>query len=653
MKLYNSLVFCLFIGSVVALCGCSAGGKMTAAQKAFNVGEYHRAAAMFKKAYSGEKNKYAKGEISFYLGECYRHTNLPKKAASYYSKAVRYKYEQRIAELYMADAYRNDGKYEKALPAYESYLEKVPGDIQARNGILSCKLAMQEPVPNRYQIEKVKALNSKYNDYSPAYVGTDYDQVYFSSMRTEKKKRKRNRITGQGTSNIYVIRLDAKGKWTDPEPLDETVNTEFDEGAAAMSHDGKEMYFTRCRYDNTKPVEPEIYTMKRSGGRWSEPQLVTLGGDTLMFAHPALSTDGATLYFVSDMPGGVGGKDIWKTQQVGGEWGEPVNMGEDINTPGDEMFPYVRVDGTLYFCSDTHVGYGGLDIFKALKDDEGKWQIINLGLPINSSADDFGIVFKSKQEDGLLSSSRGSAKGVDNIFHFILPKLEYELKGVVVDQKTGAPLADAYLRLIGTDGTNVKLKIRDDGTFGSNLEPESEYVFLVAAKNHFNHKEKISTVGLQENKEFNYEIGLTSVERAIILRNIYFDAGTERLKQESQKELNRVVDILVNNTLVKVELGAHTDDTGDETENLVLSQKRAEQVMQYLIDKGVAAERLSAKGYGEGQPVVVDRSLARKYDFLSEGDVLNENVIKRLKRANQKQARQINRRIEFKLISDN
>jgi peptidoglycan-associated lipoprotein len=650
MRLF--IVVSLFVG-LFGLSACFMGNKVSTAQKAFEIGEYQRAADQFKRAYSRERNRYTKGELAFYMGECYRKTNLPHKAASAYSKSVRYKYEQRIGELYMAESYRKRGDYEKALEAYESYREKVPGDLRVINGVKSCKMAMADNGPQRYQVEKVKAFSSKFSDFSPVYSGSDYDLVYFTSMRTEKKKRKRNRITGQGGADIYMARLDAKGEWTDPEALDEAINSSFDEGASSMAADGKQMFFTRCRYDKEQPTDAEIYQIDRSGGRWSEPVLVTLGVDSVMMAHPAISPDGSALYFVSDMPGGLGGKDIWKCENSGGQWSVPVNLGPGINTPGDEVFPYVRNNGTLYFSSDTHVGYGGLDIFMAnpVEEEQGStWQIVNMGRPINSASDDFGIVFKGKGEEGLFSSSRGSSRAVDNIYSFVLPKLEFDMMGQVVSQKTGEPVEDAYLRVIGTDGTNTKIGMPEDGRFELDLQPESEYVLLVAAKGHFNHKEKIVTSGLAGNKTFELKVDLMPMEKSIVLNNVYFEAGGFDLQGDTRKELERLLQIMLDNPTLRIQLGAHTDDLGDETENLVLSQIRAEAVMQFLIDGGVPPENVSAKGHGEEQPVVVDKNMASRYKFLREGDVLSSDFINSLRRGNQADARKINRRIEFTVL---
>ncbi|MCW3804010.1 tetratricopeptide repeat protein [Plebeiibacterium marinum] len=505
-RLFDTKILLLLL--LIILSACSGKKKVSLALKSYEIGEYTRAAELFKRAYSGEKNKYIKGEYSYYMGECYRITNKPTKAASAYSKAIRYKYPERQARFYMAESYRKAGKLEKAIPEYETYLEEVPADVRAQKGLASCMMLQKQPKEGRYQIEKIKRLNSKFSDFSPAFVGDSYDYVVFSSMRTESKKKRKNRITGQGVSSLYFSKIDAKDEWSEPEAFEDPINLpQVDDGAPNVSSDGKELYYTRCKYDNTKPMGAEIVVCSRSGGRWGEPVAIQIGLDSLVVAHPAISPDGNTLYFVSDREGGYGGKDIWKTNKSGEGWGEPENLGSAINTPGDEMFPYVREDGSLYFSSDTHVGFGGQDIFKGEIDEEGLWQVTNMGAPINSESDDFGIAFKGKSEEGIFSSSRGSAKGVDNLYSFILPKLKFELSGSIMNNNEEVVLG-AYLRLIGSDGTTLKINAPADGTFKVKLKPDTDYVFLVAAEGYLNQKVKFSTSGEIDDKDFEYDIVL-------------------------------------------------------------------------------------------------------------------------------------------------
>ena len=489
------------------LSACRSAGP--AGKKAFEIGEYDRAISKLSKAYSkpglprGEK-----GEYAFYLGECYRLRGQFKKAISYYKTAVRYKYSDDIAELYLGECQRAAGDFEGARESFEIYLHNHKNDPRARNGLESIKMAEKEwnkivsfnpaVVPDSgYIVGLAKQFNSKYSDYSPAFVGDGYDVVYITSMRVPKRKRKMNRVTGQGNSGIYMVKIDGQGKWTDPEHLDEPFANSIDDGTPSLTSDGKTMYFTRCPYSETGDNQPQIFETTRSGGRWSEPVRVIPGGDsTMMAAHPAISPAGTTLYFVSDCeyPGAMGGKDIYKTEKTGNGWSKAENLGALVNTRGDEMFPYVRINGDLYFSSNGQPGFGGLDIFVAHLDEKGLYRVSNMGLPINSAADDFGIIFKDKHEEGYFSSGRASTKGIDNIYSFLLPPMVLAMAGTVATSD-GAVAKNIFVHIVGTDGTNVRLKPDDNNQFAFTPEKDVDYVILCGADGYKNQKLKFSTQG--------------------------------------------------------------------------------------------------------------------------------------------------------------
>ncbi len=431
MKIKSTLIL---LASVAMLTSC---GSYEAAQKAYNLGEYNKAADLFDKAQKSEENKGRKAEECFLLGECYRYLGQDAKAATAYQKAVRLKYEDDEAMLRLADAYRNIGKFDEARNVYNAYYERHRTDRRVNVARESMQLAegvwselsnikdAGENADSGYVVKPFRELNSKYSDFCPVYVGEGYDVVYFTSLRTQKKKKRMSKITGQGGSTIYMSKVDGRGKWTDPQPLDEPFGSSGnDDGAAFVSSDGRAMVFTRCPLNNQDGCPVHAYEIRREGGRWSDPVRILPGADsTMMVAHPALSPDGQVLYFVSDREeGSFGGLDIWKSlRNVDGSWGPAQNLGPMVNTPGDEMFPSVRNDGTLYFSSDGHEGFGGLDIFKAVEGDDGRYHVSNLGLPINSAGDDFGITFMGTAEEGLFSSNRGNSKGYEDIYSFYLP----------------------------------------------------------------------------------------------------------------------------------------------------------------------------------------------------------------------------------------
>lgn len=513
------ILLILIISTVVAAC---AGNKAVKAKKAYEIGEYDRAEKLFAKAVKGEKVKTNKAQYAFMLAECYRKKGLYKKAASQYQVALKNKYKDNDLYLYIADCLLAAGQPDKAEENYLLYKTVATTKASiADAGIASCQKARdnakalkeydyKNPPDTGYVLTQAKIFNSKASDYCPAYVGDDYDVVYFTSMRSVKKRSKTNRVTGQTNSTIYMSKIDGGGDWTDPEKLDEPFDTKYDDGTPSLTSDGKTMYFTRCPYDGTKENNAECYETRRSGGRWGAPVRVLPGGDsTMMVAHPAISPDGQTLYFVSDKKGSIGGKDIWfTTKQADGTWSEAENAGGIVNTRGDELFPYVRDNGDLYFSSNGHVGFGGLDIYKAIRTESGRFEVSNMGLPINSAGDDFGIVFKGNKEEGLMSSSRMKA-GIDNIFSFILPEVVLMCDGKLTDEQ-GNIIGRAYVKVIGDDGTNLKLRPSDDGNFGFKAEPNTLYLIQCGARGYVSQKMTVDTRGKNRSENINLTVKLKS-----------------------------------------------------------------------------------------------------------------------------------------------
>jgi peptidoglycan-associated lipoprotein len=327
-------------------------------------------------------------------------------------------------------------------------------------------------------------------------------------------------------------------------------------------------------------------------------------------------------------------------------------MGEDINTPGDEMFPYAHPDGTLYFSSDSHIGVGGLDIYKASPAESGRWTVENMRPPVNSSQDDFGITFEKEAERGFFSSSR-KGRGNDEIYSFFLPPLKFNLTGIVRDEKTDKVLKETSVKSIGSDGITVEASTNEEGAFRFMLKPNTDYVFIASKRGYLNGKERETTKGLEKSNDFRTIIYLSPVDQVIELPNIYYDFGKWDLRPESMVALDKLVETLNDNPNITIELMSHTDSRGSTQDNELLSQKRAQSVVDYLISKSIAADRLQAKGYGESVPKVVDEKVAGENKFLTVGQVLNEEFINLLPATNNEQeiAHQINRRTEFRVIS--
>ena len=632
--------------------------KYVKAYEAYEAGEYYKAIDLFKEAYERITDKKEKTRIIFHVAECYRKTNSPKQAALWYSKALSKNYEDPLAYLYYAEMLKMKGEYEEAKVQFNAYKELVPSDSRGADGAKSCDLAMEwTEYPNGYNVTEMRFLNSRQNDYGPTFGREDYRVIYFTSSREESSGKKEHGGTGQGFSDIFSSTMDRKGKWSTPVPLSEEINTEFEEGAPVLTADYSKMYFTRCEYSNNKALGCAIYEAAKRNDDWSKVKALDLAEDSVLVAHPAISADELTLYFVSDMKGSITGpdgrpsSDIWKVTRssaTSNSWSDPVNLGETINTAGAEAFPYIHADGSMYFSSNGHIGMGGLDIFKATQDG-GKWLIENLKYPVNSASDDFGICFEREREAGYFSSTR---KGrVDDIYAFLLPPLKFNITGVVKDEKSDMPLSGASVKSIGSDGLTLETTAADDGTFKFMLKPGTDYVFIAKQDGYLQGKERETTKNLESSIDFTTTVYLAPIDKPITVENIFFDFASAELRPESMVALDQLVETLNDNPSITIELSSHTDSRGNDQFNLDLSQQRAQSVVNYLISKSIAADRLVAKGYGETQPKVVDRRDHEAYPFLNEGQVLAEDFINTIEDEDlQEVAHFLNRRSEFKVL---
>jgi peptidoglycan-associated lipoprotein len=628
--------------------------KSERAYAAFNAGEYYDAIDQFKDTYSktNKSDKNTRTELVFMIAECYRLTNDPKDAETWYKLAVKSSNSKPEAQYYLAESVKKNGKYQQAIDEFKKYKQVAPGDARADQEIRSCELSLEWlRNPEAYKVEELKELNSKESDFSPAYARDDFGVIYFTSSRDDAAGNKTHGATGQSFTDIFESRVDKKSKWSTPVPV-EGLNTVNEEGTPTFSSDYREIYFTRCEAGKREKKGCEIMHSKKTGDAWSEPKNLGILPDSVVAAHPALSPDGLTLYFVSDIAGGYGKKDIWKTtRSKGGDtWSKPVNLGPDINTAGDELFPYCREDGTLYFSSDGLIGMGGLDIFSARLQPDGSWVVKNMKSPINSFADDFGIAFENQAEKGIFSSTR-KGKGNDDLYSFELPPLKFNVTGLVKDEKSGEVITGSLVQLIASDGSNLQAETGSSGDFKFGLKADVDYIFLASKRGYLNGKEKETTKGQEKSRDFMVTILLTPIDKPIELPNILYDFGKWDLRPESMVSLDKLVETLLDNPNVTIELMSHTDSRDTEEYNQELSQKRAQIVVQYLIDKGIAPERLSPKGYGESTPKVVDPDMAKQNPFLRAGTPLSEQYINSLANDEQKEiAHQINRRTEFRVL---
>ena len=666
------------------LAGCSIQQRVKKADKKFAIGEYYDAAQIYKQCYNQLKSKQdrdLKAHVSYYQGECLRILNDPK-AVSAYNNAIKLKYPDSTAYLHYGEVLMYQGKYKEAQKAFTTYLEWQPDNYQAQAGVYACQhIAEWKNTPSRYKVQVAKDFTAKRaSTFAPAFVGENYESLMFTSNRQERTKAKEKKtqrpspVTGQQLFRIYSARKNASGKWEDIE-LAEGLYGETDSekaendstsngkampaemGVCCFSRDGKTMYFTYSRPVNGQDLGAKIYTSSRASGTWSEPQELTLFKDSsITCGHPAMNASGDTLYFVSDAPGGYGGKDIWFAEYDGSQWSLPVNLGKQINTSGDELFPTIRSNGVLYFSSTGHPGYGGLDLFKAERDTTAidslsgiGWAVYNMGAPFNTNGDDFGITFAGDEERGFFSSNRGDRKGFDKLYSFVLPEMEFIVEGSVKDNN-GEPIADAAIRLVGNNGTNTRLQVRRDGTYKIKLQRDTKYVMLGTARGFLNQKQELNTLGLKDSKTYTQDFTLSPVSKPVTMDNIFYEFGKWDLTPASEQGLSALVKLLNDNPNITIELSAHTDYVGNDAANKELSAKRAQSVVTYLINHGIERERLTPVGYGEEKPVTADAALHQKYKFIPVDQELTEEFISTLNSEQQDICNQINRRTEFKVL---
>lgn len=642
-----------FLAVALMLHSCAADNAMRKGEKFLAIGEYHDAAEQFKKAYTKTptKERQLRGQRALKMAHCYRHISSTQKAISAYRNALRYNVATLDDRLDYARLLLKNGEYKRALTEFELLKDSMPNNVLVRNGLLSAKMAPKwKEQGSDYTVKKMTEFNSRRTDYCPVLAGDQWDRLYFSSTRNDALGDELSGITGAKPGDIFFSDKDDKGKWSKPQTIESGLNTEYDEGACCLSPDGSTMYLTQCLSDASYPRFAQIVTAQRSDASWGKTTPLFITNDTLSaYAHPAVSPDGEWLYFVSDMPGGKGGLDIWRMRLTANGPVGVENLGEPINTPGDEMFPTFRPNGDFYFSSDGHPGFGGLDIFIATVGEDGKYHLSHPGYPLNSQGDDFGMTFQGQLNQGFFSSNRGDGRGWDHIYSFYNPEIVQTIRGWIYEQD-GYELTAGEARIVGTDGTNLRLGVRGDGSFEYVVKPGVDYIILAMCDGFLNHKEEIHVDSVKESKVYDLQFPLASISAPVLIDNIFYAFDKATLLPESKNALDSLILMLNENPNITIELSAHTDYRGAEDYNKKLSQKRAESVVNYLINHGIAADRLTAVGYGEEKPKTIRRKVAERYPWLKENDVLTEEFILKLKPEQQETANALNRRTEFKVL---
>lgn len=640
---------------MVLLAACGADRHLKRGEKYLALGEYYDAGNEFRQAYqkTEPKQRDQRGRIARKMAYCYSRSLQHAKAIAAYRNAIRYHQADLGDRLMLAQALMKNGSYKEAAEEFQLVLDSLPDNELALNGLQSAKKATEiKQLGSRYTVKKMDVFNSRRDDYSPMLFGDDYSQLYLTSTRNEAQGDELSGITGMKAGDIFFSEKDDKGKWSKPEAVTGGVNTDYDEGACCFSADGREMYLTQCATDPSYPRYAQIVKSNRADAAWGKATVVTISGDTLSsFAHPALSPDGEWLYFTSDMPGGKGGLDIWRVRLTAAGLGGVENLGEPINTPGDEEFPTFRPNGDFYFSSNGHPGLGGLDIFIAKVGKDHRYHLSHPGYPLNSQGDDFGMTFEGPYNRGFFSSNRNDGRGWDHIYSFENPEIQQTVKGWVYEME-GYELPAAQVTIVGDDGTNKKISVHSDGSFTRVLEPGVSYLFRATCKGFLNHTEELHAEdNPRESRDTTLQFALANISAPTLIDNIFYDFDRATLCDSSKTALDKLVALLNENPNVTIELSAHCDYKGSADYNKRLSQRRAEAVVAYLIQHGIAADRLTPVGYGKDRPKKIRRKVAERYPFLKEGDELSEAFIRSLKNPKEQElCNQLNRRTEFQVL---
>jgi peptidoglycan-associated lipoprotein len=630
------------------------------ADNAFLNESYFSAIDYYKKA--DVKAKPAeKARINFKIGESYRFMVDPAQAETYYSKAIKLHYDavDPIVFLHMASVKKQQGEYKEAKTYYEQYLAKKPGDKVAEDGLGSCKKAIVWlSEPTKHIVQNEIQLNTESYDYSSTWGDKKHNVIIFSSSRPGSTGDAMDERTGESFMDLWTTTRDNKGKWDEPKILPEQINTEDNEGGAVLTKKGDKIFFTRCPREKKENIGCDIFFSEVQGSNWKPAEMIILkpeGADSLSCGHPAIDKSEKFMIFASDLLGGQGGKDLWLTEYDKREskWMTPVNLGATINTAGDEMFPYLTEEGNLYFSSTGHVGMGGLDIFRAEKTAEMKWENIeNLRYPINSAEHDYGIIFEKGSNDnrGYFTSSRAEGKGKDDLYSFNLPEVKFELEVYVKDKATQAPIPGVQITLVGSDGTQVVKTTDEEGKFffiengsGRFIAKDISYSLETTKNDFLVAKSKFSTVGEANSKKYIEEVFMQPASKDVVIDfpEVQYAYDKSDLlvddRINSRDSLDYLYSTLMENPTIKIELQAHTDCRGSDSYNMKLSQRRAEACVTYLVSKGIPADRMVAKGYGEVQPRAVGLECKTIEDMATKQE--------------QEVAHQKNRRTQFRVLS--
>lgn len=664
MKKCNLILGLLFL---IFLTSCTSRAYMYMADNLYKEGKSFKSCEQYAKAYYklDSRDKLERADLAEKIGDIYTSVKDYRKAYIWYKKSLSTK--DTVV-----------GRCQKVLNT--AFNLKRSNDIDRYEKRYHIKRKQNEKIisPIRYIVKPFDIVNSRFDDYSPAFRGGDANVLFFSSNRTlhGKNGKKKSSVTGDYFSDIYrtqftdefIQEVKKKGnkkrvspvyktvyldeiQWIKPVRLKDSVaNSPVDDGVLCCSVDGKKAFFTTSRRSKGRFIGAKIYSADvNEQFELKNPSLLNIVGDSINIGHPAISPDGKTLCFAADMDGGYGGTDIWYSLRRGERWSKPVNIGEEINSSSNEAYPYFNEKGELFIASDGHGGLGGLDIFKVVGD-YGSYELKNLAYPINSSADDFGIIYRGNTDSGFFTSSRGK-KGDDDIYSFEYSPFKFSLNIKIFDNRLNLPLEGVLVKMIDSNGKSIKVRTDENGMAKISWKDKSEVSLSIQHSGYFKTSFTLDTQYNLEDENFTKHLNLNRIDAIIEVQDIFYDFGLSTLREDSKIALKELVKLLNDNPNIIIELGAHTDMVGDVDDNQNLSQARAQSVIDYLIKNGIDKERLIPVGYGESTPKTVSREEASKYTFLQSGQHLSPAYVKILTPEQQNIVSQLNRRTEFKVVS--
>ncbi len=638
------------------------------------------------------KNPVEVRRVTYQIGECYRIMGNLKKAEQTYLRLEKKNYQKDNPMLFfqLGSIYQLRGEYDLALKYFEAYKKRVPDDprIQVRiEGSQKAKYWNENPT--RYEVENLKKLNSKQDEWAPRWGNPEKQSILlFTSNREGSVGKGNDEWTGIDFSDIYLTEKPKSkntewppAEWSPIKPIDTdfSINSAVNEGELTTNRKGSQVYFTRCPHDKKQVKYCNIYTSAKKGNGYAAAEMIELGPDSFNYVHPWISMDELTLYFSSNKPGGKGGYDIYKATRTKrtGKFTNITNLGDQVNTEGQEVFPALRGDSTLYFSSDGHAGLGGLDIFMSTMKNNEWSKPENLGVPINSCWDEIGMIFDDQEvldpkskvpylAKGFFSSNRPGGRGGDDIYYFLLRPIVYTLAGYIRDEATLQYLDGVSVEIVGSDGTSYKTTTDIKGYYffdKAKILANTTYTMHVTKKGYWdndNNKATQTTIGLSENTDLKQDFRIAPIPPdPIPLPEILYDLARWELKPQYKDSLLGLYNTMIKNPTIVIELRSHTDSRDTDERNKVLSQNRAQSVMDFLvIEKGIPADRIIPMGYGESSPRKFDKDFSYtrngKTFFYPKGTVLTEEYIESLPKGDaQEAAHQLNRRTEFTVLHSN